>query len=471
MDLAIDLVISHECHPQTVYHHRCFHRGHVSGFRLCHTDRSQRYPRCGGEGQQKGEGGIFIRTVCRLLREKWGAWKGVQQLQIGRNIDRNAGLLLLSREGERLYHAGSVPDQSITLFGIRSRIPKEGKTVAFLYYYDPEVAHLSKLRMGIRDSTTVLLIAGAIIFLLISLPVAYWLSKRLTAPLRLMIPAIDRLGKGELGIQAPVVSRDEYGKTAKAFNQMSKQLQQAEEARKNLVADVAHELRTPLTVLQGKLEWIQQRGQPVRPENLLPLQDELIRLNRLVDDLHQLSLAEAKKLPLDQKPTDLPVLLRRIIDRIQPDADRKGVEIRLHCDAGIPPISVDPHRITQVFLNLLTNALRYTPPGRSVKVDITKKKEGLQIQVSDTGVGIPPEHLPHLFNRFYRTDESRTRNKGGMGLGLAIAREFVLAHHGNIEVESTPNQGTTFIVELPFQGVERASADFAATGSRNGKVT
>lgn len=286
-----------------------------------------------------------------------------------------------------------------------------------------------------------------------------------------MIPAIDRLGKGELGIQAPVVSRDEYGKTAKAFNQMSKQLQQAEEARKNLVADVAHELRTPLTVLQGKLEWIQQRGQPVRPENLLPLQDELIRLNRLVDDLHQLSLAEAKKLPLDQKPTDLPVLLRRIIDRIQPDADRKGVEIRLHCDAGIPPISVDPHRITQVFLNLLTNALRYTPPGGSVKVDITKKKEGLQIQVSDTGVGIPPEHLPHLFNRFYRTDESRTRNKGGMGLGLAIAREFVLAHHGNIEVESTPDQGTTFIVELPFQGVEGASADFAATGSRNGKVT
>ena len=187
-----------------------------------------------------------------------------------------------------------------------------------------------------------------------------------------------------------MVSRDEYGKTAKAFNEMSQQLQQAEEIRRNLFANVAHELRTPLTILQGKLEWIQQRGQPVQPESLLPLQDELIRLNRLVDDLHQLSLAEAKKLPLDQKPTDIPQLLSRIIDRIQPDADRKGVEIRLHCDAGIPSISVDSNRITQVFLNLLTNALRYTPPGGSVKIDITEKKEGLQIQVSDTGVGIPP---------------------------------------------------------------------------------
>lgn len=384
--------------------------------------------------------------------KKGGSWEGVQQLQVGRKIDRDAGLLLLSPKGERLYHAGAVPDQSITLFGIRSQIPKEGKTIAFLYYYDPEVAHLSKLRMGIRDSTTVLLIAGATVFVLLSLPVAYWLSKRLTAPLRSMIPAIDRLGQGELGIQVPVVSRDEYGKTAKAFNEMSQQLQQAEEIRRNLFANVAHELRTPLTILQGKLEWIQQRGQPVQPESLLPLQDELIRLNRLVDDLHQLSLAEAKKLPLDQKPTDIPQLLSRIIDRIQPDADRKGVEIRLHCDAGIPSISVDSNRITQVFLNLLTNALRYTPPGGSVKIDITEKKEGLQIQVSDTGVGIPPEHLPHLFNRFYRTDESRARSRGGMGLGLAIAKEFVMAHHGTIEVESTPDQGTTFIVELPFQG-------------------
>jgi two-component system sensor histidine kinase BaeS len=189
-----------------------------------------------------------------------------------------------------------------------------------LYYYDPEVAYISKLKIGILDSVTVLLFAGATVFVLLSLLIAYWLSKRLTAPLRLMIPAIDRLGKGEFGIQAPVVTEDEYGKVAKAFNEMSKQLQRAENVRSNLVADVAHELRTPLTIIRGKLDLVQQGGRPIEPESLLPLQDELIRLTRLVDDLHQLSLAEAKKLPLERKPTHIPALLRRIIDRITPDA-------------------------------------------------------------------------------------------------------------------------------------------------------
>jgi len=358
----------------------------------------------------------------------------------------------------------------VKLFGIRSKVQLGGQTIATLYYYDNNVGFMSKLRIGILDSATILLIIDSVIFILISLLVAYWLSKRLTKPLRSLIPIIDRLGQGELGIQAPVLTKDEYGKVAESFNAMSLQLHHAEQLRKNLVADVAHELRTPLTIVQGKLELVQQHGQPVVPESLLPLQDELIRLTRLVDDLHHLSLAEANKLPLDLKPTEMASLLHRIVERISPDAESKriAVVIRLECAAVDTITLIDPHRITQVFFNLLVNAVRYTPEGGSVTVTvgrITPRHEDngnarhnrqqeddraqLRIAVADTGIGIDAGHLPLLFNRFYRTDSARDRHSGGMGLGLAIAKEFVAAHSGTIAVDSRPGEGTTFIVTLP----------------------
>lgn len=406
------------------------------------------------EASRKKEMETLSELFAGYYEKNGGSWGGIQQAEVSKEVSREVSLLLLSREGKPLYTAGDADVDSITMFGIRNRMEMNGKTIAILYYHDPQVDFLSKLQMGIRDSTTFLLIAGATVFVLISLLVAYWLSRRLTAPLRLLLPVIDRLGKGEFGIQAPSVTPDEYGKVAIAFNVMSNQLQRAEEVRRNLAADVAHELRTPLTILQGKLELVQQSGRSIQPESLLPLQDELIRLSRLVDDLHQLSLAEAKKLPLERKPTDIPALLRRVIDRICSDADRQGVEIKFTGSTNTSPVHVDPNRMTQVFLNLLTNAVRYTPPGGTVHIATTEKREqhkdSYQITIADTGVGIEPEHLPHLFNRFYRTDESRARNRGGMGLGLAIAKEFISAHNGSIAVESNPRQGTTFTIEFPL---------------------
>ncbi|WP_017435910.1 HAMP domain-containing sensor histidine kinase [Saccharococcus caldoxylosilyticus] len=387
------------------------------------------------------------------------SWNGVKHV----HIDKDSGkkheefsILLTSPERKQLYMAGDASYESIVGLGVRSKVQVNGKTIAFLYYYDREVGNMSKLRMGITSSVTTLLLICAAAFVLLSLLVAFWLSKRLTAPLGLLIPAIDRLGKGEFGVQVPVVTNDEYGKVAQTFNEMSKQLQRAEEARKNLVADVAHELRTPLTIIRGKLDWFQQSGCSIEPESLLPLQDELIRLTRLVDDLHQLSLAEAGKLPLERKPTDMHALLQRLIERVTPSAEEKNIHIHMTCSTDKTTILVDPHRITQVFLNLLVNAIRYTPEGGAVKVTIDEEpiqngeSRMLRIAVADTGIGIAPEHLPLLFNRFYRTDEARTRNRGGTGLGLAIAKEFVLAHDGTIDVESAPGQGTTFIVKLPY---------------------
>lgn len=183
---------------------------------------------------------------------------------------------------------------------------------------------------------------------------------------------------------------------------------------------------------------------------LLPLQDELIRLTQLVDDLHQLSLAEAKKLPLERKPVDMLSLLERVIDHFAPDAQRKDVKLSLHNTAENTVLWVDAHRVTQVFYNLLTNAIRYTESG---EVEVLIERQGdqhLRVSVRDTGMGIDAAHLPFLFERFYRMDEARARNSGGMGLGLAIAKQLILAHEGTIEVSSRLGAGSVFTVTLPF---------------------
>lgn len=385
------------------------------------------------------------------------SWSGVQAAaeDLPNAQESGASFLLASMEGGTLAAGGEAHEELVRRLGVRKPILIQGVAVAVFYYLDPILADRGIARLGISSSVTVLLLAGAILLVLLALLVAHAVSRRLTAPLQSILPAIDRLGKGEYGVQAPVLSRDEYGMVAGAFNAMSAQLKQAEEVRRNLTADVSHELRTPLTIIRGKLEWLQQQGRPVEPESLLPLQDELIRLTALVDDLQQLSLAEAKKLPLTRQPASVAALLRRVIARMEPDAEEKGIAVTLICDAEPPPIEIDSRRMAQVFLNLLGNAIRYTPAGGSVTVHVSESAPGgerpmLQVSFADTGPGIAPEHLPYLFERFYRTDEARSREHGGMGLGLAIAKQFVLTHDGSIEARSQVGLGTTIIVRLPL---------------------
>ncbi|MEK4980521.1 sensor histidine kinase [Bacillus sp. FSL K6-6540] len=369
-----------------------------------------------------------------------------------RSADRQESIMLVSGEQTTLLHEGEAVEQLIKRLGVKRTLHVQGDAVAELYYYDTDVANLTKLRIGTPTSIIILLGGGTILFVLLSLGAAYWISRRLTAPLRKLVPAIERLGQGEYGIQAPVTSEDEYGRVAVAFNGMSSRLEQSEMVRRNLVADVAHELRTPLTIVRGKLDLLQQNRQPIEPELLLPIQDELIRLTRLVGDLHQLSLAEAKQLPLVRKPTDMVVLLSQIRERVEPEAEAKNLSLQLTCATERTSVPVDPSRITQVFLNLFVNAIRYTPHGGLVHVSLLEESPSgmLRIDIRDTGPGIEEEHLPYLFNRFYRTDEARARHQGGMGLGLAIAKEFIVSHGGTIQAESKPGQGTTFTVRLPY---------------------
>ncbi|MGW8821414.1 sensor histidine kinase [Paenibacillus lautus] len=292
-------------------------------------------------------------------------------------------------------------------------------------------------------------------FVAIGLFFSYWMSGVLTLPLKKLIAAIERVAEGDLNVKVPVDTKDEYGKVAQTFNDMTFRLREAEETRRRLVADIAHELRTPLSVMQLKLENYQQAGHHVPPEMLLRLHDEVIRLSQLVNDLHILSLAESGRLSLERKPLDLTMHLERIVDDVKYEAEENGLDVCLYTISSPVTVMADARRITQVFINLLTNAIRYTPRGGKITVEIEDRVFDRNaffacVSVIDTGIGIPAEELPYLFDRFYRVDEARSRHTGGTGLGLSIAHHFVRAHGGFIRVASQSDEGTTFTVFLPI---------------------
>jgi len=398
---------------------------------------------------------LLTELYVSYFERNGGSWNGVAaDADVADYYEEHPdqSTLLLAPGGEAINHAGAVRSEEIRRLGIRQELDAGGKPIATLYYHDAEAAKLALIQLGVGSSVTVFTLASVILIGLCALLAAWRISVRLTKPLRSLMPAIERLGRGELGVQAPVESADEYGQLAAAFNAMSGELERAEAMRRSMTADIAHELRTPLAIVRGKLDYLQERGEKVETEQLLPLQDELIRLTRLVDDLHRVSLAEAKKLPLDIRAVDLPALLGRVAERAEREAESQGVRLAVEAAVEVlPAAAIDPNRMTQVFLNLVMNAVRHTPSGGTVTIRSSADPSSgmLYVAVEDTGTGIAPEHLPFIFDRFYRADEDRSRSGGGMGLGLAIAKAFVQAHGGTIEADSELGRGTRMIVSVP----------------------
>ncbi len=219
-----------------------------------------------------------------------------------------------------------------------------------------------------------------------------------------------------------------------------------------MLADVAHELRTPLSVLQGNLRAILDEVYPLNQEEMARLYEHTRFLSRLVNDLHELAQAEAHQLPLYRQKTNLASLINNVSDTFRPGAEAKGVTLQTELPADLPPVDVDPNRITQVLQNLLANALRHTPAEGGIIIGAKAAAGAVCVFICDTGEGIPPEYIPYIFDRFYRADPARARDKGGAGLGLAIARAIVETHGGTISATShgVPGQGTTFAVEFPM---------------------
>ncbi|MEK7324020.1 MAG: ATP-binding protein, partial [Chloroflexota bacterium] len=240
----------------------------------------------------------------------------------------------------------------------------------------------------------------------------------------------------------------EVADVANAFNDMADSLQRAETLRRNLMADIAHELRTPLTVLQGNLRALLDGVYPLELGEIATLYDETRLLNRLVDDLRELSLAEAGQLRLNLQATDVRALLQTAAS-FAPVAEAQDLSLAVEMNDGLPLVNTDPDRLAQVIRNLLSNALRHTPGGGKVTVSASTEKKMIRVVVADTGDGIPADELPYVFDRFYRGDKSRARASGGSGLGLAIAKTWVAAMGGEIGVESEPGRGSRFWFTVP----------------------
>lgn len=275
------------------------------------------------------------------------------------------------------------------------------------------------------------------------------LVRTLIRPLRELTQATRAVAQGNLAQQVPVRSKDELGQLAAAFNQMSADLAEATRLRRQMTADIAHDLRTPLTVLAGYLESLRDGVLQPSPAMLEVMYDEAQHLQRLVEDLRTLSLADARELPLQCQPTAPSALIERIVAKYSHAAAQRQIQLQRQVEADLPGLILDPERMAQVLSNLVSNALRYTPAGGAVKLTAKQQGQGVVFTVEDNGSGIAPAHLPYIFDRFYRADQTRHQEGGESGLGLAIAKSIVEAHGGKITVKSELGQGTCFTINLP----------------------
>jgi histidine kinase len=315
-----------------------------------------------------------------------------------------------------------------------------------------------------RTVNEVLLVAALLAFVTAVL-VSTFITRRIVQPVQAMKAASQRIADGRYDERVQVSGDDELAELGRSFNRMAHELAQTEERRRQLIGDVAHELRTPLSNIKSVMEGLQDGVLPSDPKTFASVEQEVNRLQRLARDLEELSKAEAGQIQLEKEQVNPAVLAETVVARLRPQFTDKQVTLNTEISSELPPIKVDPARITQVLLNLLGNALQYTPSGGRVTIQgtVTNKQFSedrehclpnsdicLLITVTDTGIGLTTDQLPHIFERFYRVDKSRSRAGGGSGIGLTISKHLVEAHDGRL-IATSPglNQGSTFTIILP----------------------
>lgn len=300
----------------------------------------------------------------------------------------------------------------------------------------------------ISRSNTALWITG-LITVAIAVIIGIVLTRQITKPVWALSRGARQIADGKLDYRVPVESRDELGKLAESFNDMAASLEASEESRRRFTADTAHELRTPLTIIEGTVNGILDGVFEPNQEHLNTVREQTEVLTELINDLRDISLVEAGRLHLELEATDIRPLLQRKAAQNEATTISKNISLELDLPEELPQVNIDSQRIEQVVNNLLSNALRYTPEGGRITITTTSLKDKVVIAVSDTGEGIRPEYLEHIFDRFYRADDARTRREGGTGLGLAIVQQIIQAHGGRVWAESKPGEGSTFFCELP----------------------
>ena len=283
-----------------------------------------------------------------------------------------------------------------------------------------------------------------------ALLLARLLAKGMTTPLRDMARAANTMSQGDYGERVITSSRDEVGRLADAFNRMSAELANVERHRRDLVANVSHELKTPISALRARLENLLDGVEPPDPEVLQVMLQQTERLSRLVEQLLDLSRLESGDVPMEREDVEIDSLVRTVASEVEVGRAERLVHVRTEIPETLPPLWADRERIHQVLFNLLDNAVRFTQPGGEVVISAIQTGSRCEVRVTDTGPGIPPEHLPFLFERFYRVDQARSRGDGGTGIGLAIARSVVEAHGGRIRADSEVGRGSVFTFDIPL---------------------
>jgi signal transduction histidine kinase len=287
---------------------------------------------------------------------------------------------------------------------------------------------------------------AAALALLVGLGIGLFVSR----PIRQLTGAAHEIAGGELGktVHVRPTSAAEIKTLAETFNRMSSALAEAENARQRMAADIAHELRTPLSVMRGQLQAMLDGLHPGDSEHIGVVYDQTLHLNRLVDDLRLLTQAESGQLPLEKqaiRPEDLLAEAKALFEPLAQDAK---IALTISCKENLPRIRVDPDRMRQVMGNLIANALRHTPAGGKIDLRAARGDRSITFTVANTGVTLTPEQADHVFDRFWRADEARSRDQGGAGLGLAITRQILQLHGGSIRVELGDGE-TLFIFDLP----------------------
>ncbi len=401
-----------------------------------------------------------------------GEWTGVESILRGRRGPGGGGgpgggrpIILTDTSGEVIattvdedYKGNVNYDDSATASTDPLPIEVEGAVVGYVQFLDmnetqdlresAEAAFLDRMSRAILISA-----AGAG---LLALVLGAALASTISRPVRELTDGTKALAAGELGHQVPVRTADEIGQLAQSFNRMSADLAHSTQLRKQMTADIAHDLRTPLSVILGYSEALQDDKLPGTPEVYGAMHRQAQHLNRLIDDLRTLSLADAGQLTLQRRPVRPSDLLEHAAIAYLPQAEERGIQLSVTAEAT-PAISVDPDRLGQVIGNLVGNALRHTPDGGHIELAAALTGAGVVLSVTDDGPGIPNDDLPHIFERFYRGDKARV-DDGSSGLGLAIARSLVEAHGGQMGVENVATGGARFTVALPLTNGNSRSA-------------
>ncbi len=302
----------------------------------------------------------------------------------------------------------------------------------------------SQLLAKVRNATLLAALISGVVALILALV----LANQVTKPVKVLTQSAERIAQGDLSQQVDVKGPPEVVTLGQTLNSMAESLQRSEKNRRALTADIAHELRTPLAVQQANLEALEDGVYPLSQEALKPLREQNELLIRLVEDLRTLSLADAGELELHKRSVDLLELTHLTAKSFEPALAKNAITLQVRSIGELPRVNADPDRIQQILHNLLQNALRYTPAGKSIDIELQSEGKEIRLDVRDHGAGIPPEAFDLIFERFYRADSSRERESGSTGLGLAIARKLAEAHGGTLTVSNHPQGGAIFTLRL-----------------------